>query len=165
MTDISPLESGQPVIVDNVLYHANSIVATWMHDKMGETQLVETGFRAFGIIDPASKSERISERIIAGAYFHSHKDINGWRDITVAVAMQPEAMIHPKSIKRILEYPFTQLGLPGISAEIDIGNLNAVKGAGDLGFELIGTKRLAGANGGDVGVFRLYPDKCPFWKD
>lgn len=155
----------EPVVVDNVIYNADALVATWMHERMGETRLVETGFVALGVLDPTNTSPNISDKLVCGVYFFNHRDVNDEKDICIAVAIKPDAFVHPKSIKRMFQYPFRDLGLPRISAEADMSNEGALRGLQQMGFVLEGTKKYMAKGRGDFGVFGLYPANCPFWSD
>ena len=157
ITSIPQPQSGQPYEVNGVLYNADAIVATWVQEQMGSDALVEAGFVALGIVDPNGASASFRERLIAGCYFHGHKP---GQDIWVAAAMTQAAASHRSAIRQILAYPFRDLGLMRVSAEISETNARSIEQARILGFTKDGTKRV---NGDVWGYWSLYRDNCPFW--
>lgn len=163
------LAAGHPVVVDGVLYNMDAAVAAWTNEQMGGG-LVPTLARAFGVLQGGiTETPTIAEipnALIAGAYYFNHYDPadGGVSDITVAVAVNDMAASRPEVFRAILMFPFGQLKCRRISAEIDLSNERAVRQAQRLGFMLEGRKRKAGKFGGDVGLFGLLPEECPFWK-
>lgn len=135
-------------------------VATWMQQKLGG-DIVEVPYGAFGFVN--DKGE-----IIGGAYFYNHHKRQR-ADITMAVAFDREIAEHPgafrTAIKRVLSFPFGELNLPRVTAEIDSTNTDSIDLAQRCGFVHEGTKRMAGRNGADVEIYGLYRDACPFLKD
>jgi len=164
MNDGTPIDPRAPVVVNNVLYNADAIVAAYMNDVFG-LDITTVTYVALGIVDPNSESASIRDRLIAGCYFYNHVDLPGKRDISVAAVMTDQAATNRAAIRQILAYPFRELQLPRISAEIDMTNTRSLRQAEILGFQLEGIKKRMGQNGGDWGVFGLYPETCPFWKD
>lgn len=156
----------QWAVVDGVLYGADAEVCTWVNERMGGG-LVPTMAVAFGVLDEGGEEglapDNLPTRLIAGAYFFNHYD-GDVSDITVSVAVDDIASARPAVFQRILAYPFGQLGVRRITAEIDQGNERAIRQAEMLGFKLEGLKRRMGKDGGDVGVFGLLPDEARFWK-
>jgi RimJ/RimL family protein N-acetyltransferase len=70
------------------------------------------------------------------------------------------------AIRQILDYPFGQLKLPRISAEMALNNADGVNSAVKLGFRLEGRKRKKMRDGTDMGVFGLLAEdaiKAGFW--
>ena len=171
MTDtliLTPEAMAAPVIVNNVLYHETALVGSWIHEKMGVDIVGASGAAipiAFGLVDPNSKSPNLSERLIAGCYFYNMVNLPDKKDIWLTAVMTEPSMQYRQAIKQVLAYPFGQLGLPRISAEIDMRNTKSIRQAEIMGFQLEGRKRFMGVGGGDYGVFGLYPDNCPFWRD
>lgn len=137
---------------------AQASIAAWMQTKIG-AEIVEVPFAAFGFVDGG--------KLVGGCYFHSLRD-GDCKDITVAVVLEPEIAEHPvafrTAIARVLSYPFRDLDLPRVSAEIDMSNARSIDLAQRFGFVQEGTKKHAGSNGGDVGIFGLYRDSCPYWR-
>ena len=78
-------------------------------------------------------------------------------DIQCAVACDTRAAM-VRAWARCMAYPFVQLQLPRVSAEIELENERSIRLAEGLGFQLEGIKRGAGVNG-DVGVFGLLRDE------
>lgn len=163
----SKLRSGQPVVIDGVLYNMTAEVVAWTNDRLGgglvQQLAVGIGVLRSGITDVPSAAE-VPDSLIAGAYFFNHESDDGVSDITVAVAADDIASGRPEVIRAILSFPFGQLGCRRLSAEIDLSNGRAVRQAEALGFVLEGRKRRKGKGGGDVGVFGLLPEECVFWK-
>ena len=161
------LESKSPVIVNNVLYNEDAVVATWINEQFNipGVDLVSVPFVAMGIVDPNSSSTSLRERLIAGCYFFNQVDTPVRKDIWVTAAMTESAASHRGAIKQILAYPFQQLGMKRISAECDLSNTRLLRQLEILGFAQEGVKPNVGPNGEAWGYFGLYPERCPFWND
>lgn len=157
----------EPVVVNNVLYNEDAIVAAWINEQFPHqgVELVSEPFRAFGIINPNAGSTSMRDSLIAGCYFFRHIDVPTKRDIWVCAAMTDAAASHRSAIKQILHYPFTQLGLPRITAECDMSNTRVLRQLDILGFVQEGIKPAMNAEGASYGYFGLYPHNCPFWRD
>ncbi len=159
------LDTKAPVIVNNVLYNEDAVVATWINEQFNipGVDLVSVPFVAMGIVDPDSSSTSLRERLIAGCYFFNHVDKPTRKDIWVTAAMTDAAASHRAAIKQILHYPFGELGLRRISAECDMANTRLMRQLEILGFAFEGHKPNVGPS--EWGYFGLYPERCPFWND
>lgn len=126
-----------------------------MQAKLG-ADIVDVPYSAFGFVKDG--------RLIGGAYYHSH---HAGRDITISVVLEPDIAADPvafrTAIRQVLSFPFGDLSLKRVTAEIDLANAESVRLAERVGFVREGVKRFAGAGGGDVGVFGLYRDGCQYW--
>ena len=148
-----------PYVLDGILFNDDARMATWIHERMGVGIPVVTlkGFRAFGMI--------VDDRVVAGAYFNDLIDQNDFKDITFCAAIDETAPPLRSGLKRVFEYPFVELKLPRVSAQISMDNKKAIEQAmAVLGFQLEGVKKLMGPGRGEVGMFGLYRDACPFLK-
>jgi len=99
------------MVLNNVLYGEDALVATWINDQFGLTdiwELTTTGFTAMGIIDPSSDAPSLRNRLVAGCYWYNHVDKPHKRDIWVCAAMTEAAASHRTAIRQILRYPFEQ---------------------------------------------------------
>jgi RimJ/RimL family protein N-acetyltransferase len=147
------------LIIDDVLYGADAEMAEWINRRIGGA-LVEVPFVALGALDSNNK-------VVAGAYFFSHDDhrkgLDDVSDLYMAAATDGSTALSPTAVRRLLEYPFGDLKVRRLSAEIDMSNGHAIQQAEKLGFKLEGRKRKKGKGGGDVGIFGLLPEECPFW--
>lgn len=130
-----------PQIVGDVLYGADNLVDEWMALKLGKTSAVP--FTALGIVS--------GERLVLGAKFFNQYS----NDITMAMVASPQSGFKRRAFARLMAYPFNQLGLPRVTAEIPLSNAESIKAATWLGFVREGVKRRAAADGGHVGVFGL----------
>lgn len=130
-----------PEVINGVLYGADELVAEWVHRKMQADKPSEPCV-ALGVF--------ARDRLALGAVFSNHQD----RDITVSFAAEPHGC-KPRAIAQILAYPFHQLGLPRVTAEIPLSNAASIRFATGLGFVREGVKRRAAPDGGHVGVYGL----------
>ena len=157
----------EKMIVEGVLYGADAMVAAWVTERLG-VGLVEVPFVAFGILPEAIADAKVSESLpvalIGGAMFFNHSNVPGRRDIYCAVAVDDIGAGRIPVVQRILQYPFGELNLPRVSAEISMANDRAVRQAKNLGFVLEGRKRHAADDGTDIGLFGLYRETSEFWK-
>jgi RimJ/RimL family protein N-acetyltransferase len=130
-----------PQVVGGVLYGADELVAEWVHRKMGadKPELPCVAMGAFA-----------RDRLAMGAVFFNQQEA----DITVAFAAEPYGC-KPRAIAQILTYPFHELGLPRVTAEIPLSNTASIRFVTGLGFVREGVKRRAAPDGGHVGVFGL----------
>ena len=164
MTDRVAIAATVPdAIVDGVWGgpSAQAPVATWMQARLGG-DIVDVPFRAFGFVNDKGD-------LIGGAYFYNHHKSGGRSDITVAVAFEPEIAENPiafrAAIRGVLSFPFIDLGLRRVSAEIEATNVASIDLAHRCGFVEEGRKPFAGREGADVVIMGLYRDACPFFKD
>lgn len=132
-----------PVIVRGVLYGADDVVGEWVNARLGAGKS-DVPFVAMGILWG-------EDRLALGAMFFNQQD----RDITLAVAADPECGFKRRAFAQIMAYPFIQLGLPRVTAEIPLSNERSIDAVKRLGFVREGVKRRAAPDGGHVGVFGL----------
>jgi RimJ/RimL family protein N-acetyltransferase len=128
-------------VVDGVLYGADDLVGEWINARMGDSK-PDVPFVAMGVFH--------GDRIALGTMFFNQQDA----DITVAFAAEPKGC-KTRAIARIMAYPFLELGLPRVTAEIPLSNKASIRFAEGLGFVREGVKRRAAPDGGHVGVFGL----------
>jgi hypothetical protein len=128
-------------VVGGVLYGADELVGEWIEARMGGGK-PECPFVAMGIFS--------GDRIALGAMFFNQTEA----DVTMALALEPRGC-KPRAMARIMAYPFNQLGLPRVSAEIPLSNKDSIRLAEGFGFVREGVKRRAAPDGGHVGVFGL----------
>lgn len=157
------------VIEDQLIYGADSEVATWVEYKLGG-DLVLSLFVAIGVLRDGVRPEGVTEEtirdcLVAGAYFTNEENEGGYSDISWTVYSDDVTAGKASILKRVLEYPFKQRKLRRLSAEIDLSNDRAVRQAQRLGFKLEGRKRRKAPGGGDVGVFGLLPEDCPLFRE
>lgn len=141
------------IIIDDILTNADEHVARWVSEQFGEAA-VSVPYKSVGVLDAAGN-------VVGGAYFYSYRE---GRDIYVAVAMADGVNMPRDAVVKILAYPFLQLDLRRISADIEEDNRRALEQAEILGFQLEGIKRGAGSRGQDVFMMGLFRDQCPFWR-
>jgi RimJ/RimL family protein N-acetyltransferase len=65
----------------------------------------------------------------------------------------------------VLNYPFGVLKVRHITARCDASNGIAIRNVTMIGFREEGRQRRVGRNGGDVIIYGLLPDECPFWSE
>ena len=157
------------VIKDGLVYGADPEVALWTNDRLGGG-IVQQVYIAIGVLEDGWQPDAVTEETLpqmlkAGAFFWGHQDDDGVSDIYVTVCADDISTAKPHNFRAILDYPFGQLKCRRLSAEIDLANGRAVRQAQKLGFRLEGRKRRMSADGGDVGMFGLLPEECPFWED
>jgi hypothetical protein len=128
-------------VVDGVLYGADDLVGEWINARMGGGK-PDVPFVAMGIFS--------GDRIALGAMFFNQSEA----DVTMALALEPRGC-KPRAMAKIMAYPFVQLGLPRVTAEIPLSNKESIRLAEGFGFVREGVKRRAAPDGGHVGVFGL----------
>jgi RimJ/RimL family protein N-acetyltransferase len=129
-----------------VLYGADQIVARLVNEKCGgefEPGVIQA---ALGILS--------SDGLVGGVIFSNYMP---GRDITISVAVEGKRLWRPHLLARCLAYPFWQLELPRVTAEIDAANERSLRNALKLGFIPEGRKR-----GIDVCVMGLLRSEFPF---
>lgn len=146
----------EPYVLDGILFNDDARMTVWVQERLGVSVPVATMTRAFGMIR--------GDRIVAGAYFYDYYNKEDISDITLAAAMDVPVTDCRDGMKRVFQYPFVELGLRRVSAEIELANRKAVDQAQLIGFVMEGVKRFKGKGGSDVGVFGLYPNNCVFLK-
>ena len=173
------------VIDDGLIYGANAEVTAWVNMKIGDDSAVPQLVVAIGVLasgfDPKKEilldddglevidpdippfSERLPEYLRVGVYFFNNY-APLWPDMAVAVAGdEAYQAARPEVMRRVLEYPFDQVGVRHLRAEISSGNSQAIAQARRLGFVERG--RLPGA--GDCGredliIFGMTREECRF---
>lgn len=131
-----------PVIIDGLLFNADAHVAEWVNSRCGGDK-VFAPFVAIGVVN--------AHELTAGAVFHSYHD----SDITVTAASARPSLRLRSAIRAGMGYAFQQLGVPRVTAEIDMSNARMIRLAEGLGFVREGVKRRAARDGKHVGVFGL----------
>lgn len=155
-----------------LVYGADAEVAAWVSDRLGGGP-VKKLFVAIGALRPGTDPKDVTDEtlpglLVGGAYFFDEESGDGYSDIYWSVAVEDEFFQSAglrDIVRRVLEFPFRMRDLRRISAYIDLANERAVRQAQKLGCVLEGRKRAMAPNGGDVGLFGLLRDECPFWKD
>lgn len=128
-------------IVEDVVYGADDLIDEWMAQTLGKRSAVP--FTGLGIVS--------GDRLVLGAKFFNQYA----GDITLAMVAKPEAGFKRRAFARLMAYPFNQLGLVRVTAEIPLSNVQSINAAQWLGFVREGVKRRAAPDGGHVGVFGL----------
>ena len=130
------------LIKNGVLYGADDIVSEWVQRRLGGIK-AHRPCVALGVTD--------GNDLLGGIVFFNATD----SDIQCAVAAVGPQAAKPRAMAQIFAYPFVQLGLERVSAEIELDNERSIKLARGLGFVREGTKRRAAPGGRHVGVFGL----------
>lgn len=138
--------------VGGVVYGDDARVGAWVQDQLGGGEIAGP-FQALGV-------ENADGELVFGALFTNERD----GDIEIAIAATDIRPAVPSVFQRILDYPFKQLGLPRLTAEIPLSNRRMIRFAVGIGFKLEGIKRKADGKGGDVGVFGLLAEECLLWR-
>lgn len=122
------------IVVDGVLYGADEIVARYIQSLCGGGFEASSAACALGVLG--------TDGLVGGIAFSNYQPD---RDITITVASREMGRCgHPRVIARCLAYPFIDLGLQRVSAEIDAGNTRSLRNARMLGFVEEGRKRGTG---------------------
>ena len=130
------------IIKNSVLYGADDLVAEWVQRRLGGLK-AHTPYVALGVTD--------GTELLGGIVFFNSTG----NDIQCAVAAVGPIAARPRAMAQIFAYPFVQLGLDRVSAEIELDNARSIKLAQGLGFVREGTKRRAAPGGRHVGVYGL----------
>ena len=164
-----PFPKDQPFVAAGVLYQHDAYIAQWIANRMNfplvEVPCVGFGVMAQGVVPDGPVSKQDFPKLAAAALFWSHQDdkITGMSDIYVTVWADEIVASHPRIISTILAFPFGQLKVRRISAEIDAANDRCIRQCEVLGFQHEGTKRRMAPGGGDMLLLGLIPEDCPFW--
>ena len=139
-----------PVILGGLLFNADDHVAAWVNERCGGGK-VFAPFVAIGVV--------CDGQLTAGAVFHSHQT----HDITVTAASARPSLRLASAIRAGLHYAFEQLGVPRVSAEIDLRNVRMIRLAERMGFVREGVKRRAANGRLHVGVYGLLQKDFRLW--
>ncbi len=113
------------------VFGADKPVAAYIADAIGVPS-AEPGFTSIGLVDD-------DENPIGGVIFTGYR-----QDSDITIVLAADLKRHPKAaraIVNVLSYPFEQLKLPRVSAEISEANTACIRLAEWLGFKLEGIKR------------------------
>lgn len=127
-------------------FGADRQVADYLASQLNVAS-AEPGFTSIGLVDD-------EQNAIGGVIFTNYK-----QDADITLILAADLKRHPKAAKAIvnvLSYPFDQLHLPRVSAEIAETNTASIRFAEWLGFKLEGIKR------GDPKI-RVYGLLQPEW--
>lgn len=175
------------VIDDGLIYGANAEVTAWVNMKLGDDSAVSQLVVAIGVLasgfDPKREilldddgleaidpdippfAERLPEYLRVGAYFfNNYAPLRP--DMAVAVAGDEAYQVaRPDIVRRVLEYPFDQVGIKHLRVEISSENAHAIAQARRLGFVERGRLPGAGDHGReDLIIFGMTRDECRFFK-
>lgn len=134
-------------VVNGLLYGADDYVAMWVNERCGSMRLPSGSYVAIGALE--------DKELIAGILFFDQQD----NDLMMALALDSAAMAKPWRIAEVMKYPFINLNMKRVSAEIAMSNDRCVRIAQGIGFKQEGIKRGAADDGGDLGVFGLLRDE------
>lgn len=156
-------------VVNGVVYGQDAAVAAWTTGILGQP-VIATGLYALGMLRDGVETPRLPDDLVCGVVFFHHFDAErdeGYSDCTVQVAVTDITAVRPAALRQILDFAFGpkdkgNMALRRVTAYIDLSNERAVRNAMKIGFKLEGRKPRMSPSG-DVGLFGLYPDGCPFW--
>lgn len=158
-------------IVDGVLFHADAEICVWVNAGLGVGCVPKLAY-GFGVLadgwdESSLTTDSIPTMLAAGAYFFDFYDAkeDGISDVSCAVYIKDPKAIRPSVVRKILDYPFNQLGVRRLSAQVPASNRSAIDQAQRLGFVVEGTKKYMAPDGGDVLMLGLYPENCPYLRD
>lgn len=132
------------MLADGVLYGQDQTVHRFVTERLGSGAIKDGPYVGLGFIERGD--------LAAGFVFFNYR---AGSDVEIAIAIDSITACHPKNACRIVRYPFVQLDLPRVSAEIPLENERAVRTALAMGFVREGVKRKADKGRGHVGVFGL----------
>lgn len=131
-------------IINGLIYGADDWVGSWVNEKCGGDFVTPNG--AFSAIGALNGSD-----LVAGVSFFNQNN----NDIYCAFAVTNAAVLTRGRLTDAFEYPFHELGLNHVSAEVLSTNQKCIKLVSSIGFRLEGKKREAGPAGEDVFIFGL----------
>ena len=130
----------------HLLHGADDYVGGWINEQISGEMTLPTGpFTAIGAIK--------NNELIAGIMFFNRQP----NDITVALVVD-RLFTAPRIVASVMRYPFIQLGLNRVSAEIAASNKRCIRMAEGMGFELEGIKSAAADDGGNLMIYGLMKD-------
>lgn len=132
-----------PKIIDGILYGADDVVARWVQKHCSGEAKIDVPAVALGVTK--------GKTLAGGIIFYSQRG----NDIQCAVACVDVTAWLPRVVATCMRYPFVQLGLDRVTAEIELKNTRSARLAEGLGFVREGVKRRAASDGGHVAVYGL----------
>ena len=131
----------------NLVFDDKSRVGQWVADQVEQTA-AWGDFYAMGV-------ERDGD-LVAGIVFNSFNGHNATAHI--AVTRPSRALL--TLLHHAADYAFRQCGLKRLTGLVDVSNTKAARLDEHIGWEKEFVMRSAGADGGDLQVYVLWPDKC-----
>jgi RimJ/RimL family protein N-acetyltransferase len=96
--------------------------------------------------------------IIAGAVYNHYNRV----DIQIHIAFRDRHSLTRQCVRAAFGYPFNQLKCQRITAEIDAANTASRRFTEHIGFRYEGRRRRALPNGGDLVIYGLLVEECPW---
>lgn len=95
-------------------------------------------------------------RIVAGVLFE------GWvgSNVCMHIAIEPGAIVSPVWARYAFAYPFDEVGVRRITAEVAAGNIACRRLVERIGFRVEATLREAARDGEDLLLYRLLRGQC-----
>ena len=115
------------MILNSLLFGEDKMVAEWVADKM---DLVSRGFEkstAIGIMN--KEGSRMIAGVVYSEYYPEHKTIQ------MSIASISPMWARKETIRRLLVYPFEQLGVFKIIITTAIDNIKSLKVTDHIGFK------------------------------
>lgn len=95
-------------------------------------------------------------RIVAGVVYENWTGTNAWMHI----AIEPGTIVSPVWARYVFAYPFDEVGVERLTAEVAGRNRSARRLVKRVGFRMEACLRGAGAMGDDILIYRLTRDGC-----
>lgn len=138
---------------DAVLYGADDLVLAFMRDRLPFVKNWGPCV-ALGVVRGPS--------LIGGVVFSNHHPEA--KDLEMSMAFDTAAWWRPRTMARILAYPFVQLGCERLTLRIGKSNKAARTAALKTGFKLEGVRRRAHDGRQDQIIYGLLKGECRFVK-
>lgn len=140
----------RPVVVDDVLYGADRLVAEWVLKRIGEPHGPITEMAALGVWR--------DRRLIAGVVYEGFNGANCYA--AIAAEGPSSRWVSRPVLAHLFGYPFVQLGLSRITCLIRASNRPSQRLCWGLGFTPEFTAARAASDGGDLQGWRMFRADC-----
>lgn len=137
---------------DNVVFHADAIVAAWVEKHMGEPMKLDPDMRAVGIVRDA--------KLAAGVVYDRYNGVN----VEASVAVTDPQCLTRNRLRLWLEYPFKHMGVRRITSVVAESNDRALRFNAQIGMRFEARLANAAHDGSDLIVLRMFAEECP-WID
>lgn len=121
-------------------------LAGWVSDRLGKGRFLPD-FKAIGAFD--------GERLCGAVIY----DCITFYDCDLHIVLEDKRCVSRRIIQAIFDYPFKQLGLDRVTAQVTASNAKSLEFIQRLGFTYEGTRRKA-VRGEDQLIFGLLKTSC-----
>lgn len=141
------------MIVDAVLYGMDATVLAFVHERLPHV----------GDFGPCVALGVVRDGALIGGVVFNNYNPRG-RDIEISAAFDTSAWFRPRTLRRILEYPFATAECARLTLQVGRKGKPARAFAEKAGFRLEGVKRRGFDGRQDLMMYGLLASECRFLK-